>query len=235
VMVARGDLGVEMPPETVPGTQKRIVRLSRRAGKPVIVATQMLETMISSPTPTRAEASDVATAVYDGADAVMLSAETASGRYPVEAVTIMERIIESVEHDPHYRPIMDAVEAEPERTAADAITAAARQVAHTVGASAIVTYTTSGSTTLRAARERPDVPILCLTERLATARRLMLAWGVHPVVTADVRSFEEMVSKACHFAKAQGFARSGDRVVITAGVPFGTPGATNVLRLAWVE
>jgi pyruvate kinase len=234
-MVARGDLGVEMPPETVPGTQKRIVRLCRRAGKPVIVATQMLETMVSSPTPTRAEASDVATAVYDGADAVMLSAETASGQYPVEAVTIMEKIIESVEHDPLYRPIMDAVHAEPEHTAADAITAAARQVAHTVRASAIVTYTTSGSTTLRAARERPDVPILCLTERLETARRLMLAWGVHPVVTADVRSFEEMVSKACHFAKAQGFARSGDRVVITAGVPFGTPGATNVLRLAWVE
>jgi pyruvate kinase len=235
VMVARGDLGVEMPPETVPGTQKRIVRLCRRAGKPVIVATQMLETMIGAPTPTRAEASDVATAVYDGADAVMLSAETASGRYPLEAVTIMEKIIASVEGDPLYRPIMDAVHAEPEHTAADAITAAARQVAHTVRASAIVTYTTSGSTTLRAARERPDVPILCLTERLATARRLMLAWGVHPVVTADVRDFEEMVEKACRFAKTTGLARAGDRVVITAGVPFGTPGATNVLRLAWVE
>jgi len=235
VMVARGDLGVEMPPETVPGTQKRIVRLSRRAGKPVIVATQMLETMIGSPTPTRAEASDVATAVYDGADAVMLSAETASGKYPVEAVTIMEKIIESVEHDPLYRPIMDAVHAEPEHTAADAITAAARQVAHTVGARAIVTYTTSGSTTLRASRERPDVPILCLTERRDTARRLMLAWGVHPVVTEDVRSFEEMVEKACRIARDVGLAKAGDRVVITAGVPFGTPGATNVLRLAWVE
>jgi pyruvate kinase len=235
VMVARGDLGVEMPPETVPGTQKRIVRLSRRAGKPVIVATQMLETMIGSPTPTRAEASDVATAVYDGADAVMLSAETASGKYPVEAVTIMEKIIESVEHDPLYRPIMDAVQAEPEHTAADAITAAARQVAHTVGARAIVTYTTSGSTTLRASRERPDVPILCLTERRDTARRLMLAWGVHPVVTEDVRSFEEMVDKACRIARDVGLAKGGERVVITAGVPFGTPGATNVLRLAWVE
>ena len=235
VMVARGDLGVEMPPETVPGTQKRIVRLSRRAGKPVIVATQMLETMIGSPTPTRAEASDVATAVYDGADAVMLSAETASGKYPIEAVTIMEKIIESVEHDPLYRPIMDAVHAEPEHTAADAITAAARQVAHTVGARAIVTYTTSGSTTLRASRERPDVPILCLTERRDTARRLMLAWGVHPVVTEDVRSFEEMVDKACRIARDVGLAKGGERVVITAGVPFGTPGATNVLRLAWVE
>lgn len=235
VMVARGDLGVEMPPETVPSTQKRIVRLSRRAGKPVIVATQMLDSMVSAPTPTRAEASDVATAVYDGADAVMLSAETASGSYPIEAVSIMEKIIEQVEHDPLYRPIMDAVEAEPEHTAADAITAAARQVAHTVGAKAIVTYTTSGSTTLRASRERPDVPILCLTERVETARRMMLAWGVHPVVTADVRSFEEMVDKACRFAREQGLAKSGDRVVITAGVPFGTPGATNVLRLAWVE
>ncbi len=235
VMVARGDLGVEMPPETVPGTQKRIVRLCRRAGKPVIVATQMLETMVSSPTPTRAEASDVATAVYDGADAVMLSAETASGKFPVEAVTIMEKIIESVEHDPLYRPIMDAVHAEPEHTAADAITAAARQVAHTVDARAIVTYTTSGSTTLRASRERPDVPILCLTERVETARRVTLAWGVHPVVTADVSSFEEMVEKACRLAREHGFAKAGDRVVITAGVPFGTPGATNVLRLAWVE
>jgi len=235
VMVARGDLGVEYPPEEVPVIQRRIIRAARAAGRPVIVATQMLETMISSPTPTRAEASDVATAVYDGADAVMLSAETASGRYPVEAVTIMEKIIESVEHDPLYRPIMDAVHAEPEHTAADAITAAARQVAHTVRASAIVTYTTSGSTTLRASRERPDVPILCLTEKLDTARRLTLAWGVHPGVTADVRGFEGLVDKACRFAKAGGLAKAGERVVITAGVPFGTPGATNVLRLAWVD
>ncbi len=234
VMVARGDLGVEMPPELVPGLQKRIVRACRRAGKPVIVATQMLESMISAPAPTRAEASDVATAVYDGADAVMLSAETASGQYPVEAVSIMEKIIESVEHDPLYRPIMDAAHAEPEHTAADAITAAARQVAATVNAKAIVTYTTSGSTTLRASRERPTTPILCLTGRLDTARRLCLAWGVHPIVTADVRSFDEMVEKATGFARAAGFAGKGDRVVITAGVPFGTPGATNVLRIAWV-
>jgi pyruvate kinase len=234
VMVARGDLGVEMPPEVVPGLQKRIVRACRLAGKPVIVATQMLDSMVAAPAPTRAEASDVATAVYDGADAVMLSAETASGQYPVEAVSIMEKIVESVEHDPLYRPIMDAAHAEPEHTAADAITAAARQVARTVNAKAIVTYTTSGSTTLRASRERPEVPILCLTERVETARRLMLAWGVHPVVTADVSSFEEMVEKACRISAETGFAARGDRVVITAGVPFGTPGATNVLRIGWV-
>jgi pyruvate kinase len=235
VMVARGDLGVEMPPERVPGIQKRIVRTARRAGKPVIVATQMLDSMVQSPTPTRAEASDVATAVYDGADAVMLSAETASGKFPVESASIMEKIIEQVEHDPLYRQIMDAAHAEPEHTAADAITAAARQVAMTVRAKAIVTYTTSGSTTLRAARERPDTPILCLTEKVATARRLTLAWGVHPIVTADVRSFDEMVGKATALARKSGFAGPGDRIVITAGVPFGTPGSTNVLRLAWID
>ena len=234
VMVARGDLGVEMPPELVPGLQKRIVRACRRAGKPVIVATQMLDSMVTAPAPTRAEASDVATAVYDGADAVMLSAETASGQYPLEAVTIMEKIIQSVEHDPLYRPIMEAAHAEPEHTAADAITAAARQVAETINAKAIVTYTTSGSTTLRASRERPNAPILSLTARVETARRLMLAWGVHPVVTADISSFDEMIDKACRIAAESGFAAKGDRVVITAGVPFGTPGATNVLRIGWV-
>jgi pyruvate kinase len=234
LMVARGDLGVEMPPEDVPGLQKRIIRTARHAGKPVIVATQMLESMVGAPTPTRAEASDVATAVYDGADAVMLSAETASGEYPVEAARIMDRIIARVEHDPLYRAIMDAVHAQPEHTSADAITAAARQVARTIGASAIVTFTTSGSTTLRAARERPEVPILCLTEREATARRLCLCWGVHTVVTEDIRSFTDMVDKACAIASREGLSQAGDRVVITAGVPFGTPGATNILRIAWV-
>ena len=235
VMVARGDLGVEIPPEDVPGLQKRIIRTCRMAGKPVVVATQMLESMVHAPAPTRAEASDVATAVYDGADAVMLSAETASGEYPVEAVSIMDRIIARVEHDPLYRPVMDAVHAEPEHTSADAITAAARQVARTIGAAAIVTFTASGSTTLRAARERPEVPILCLTEREATARRLCLCWGVHAVVTEDIRSFTDMVDKACAIASREELAESGDRVVVTAGVPFGTPGATNILRIAWVS
>ncbi|WP_247872330.1 pyruvate kinase [Azospirillum sp. TSO35-2] len=235
IMVARGDLGVELPAEDVPTLQKRIVRESRRAGKPVIVATQMLESMVSAPAPTRAEASDVATAVYDGADAVMLSAETASGDYPVEAVSIMDRIARRVEHDPLYRTIMDAQHPDPQQTAADAITAAARQVAHTIQAAAIVTYTTSGSTTLRAARERPEVPILCLTSALETARRMQMVFGVHAVHTDDVANFSEMVQKATRAAHADGLAAEGQRLVITAGVPFGTPGNTNILRIAWVE
>ena len=234
IMVARGDLGVEMPPEDVPSLQKRIVRRCREAGKPVIVATQMLESMVSAPAPTRAEASDVATAVYDGADAVMLSAETAAGKYPFEAVAIMDRIIARTERDEVYRAIMATTHPELEHTAPDAITAAARQVAETIGAAAIVTYTTSGSTTLRAARERPAVPILCLTEAEATARRLAIAWGVHGVVTQDVRNFGDMVDKACAIAKSEGLARKGERLIVTAGVPFGTPGATNILRIAWV-
>lgn len=234
VMVARGDLGVELPPEDVPSIQKQIVRRCREAGKPVVVATQMLESMISSPAPTRAEASDVATAVYDGADAVMLSAETAAGKYPFEAVAIMDRIIARVERDEGYRAIMDTAHPDPEKTAPDAITAAARQVAETIGAAAIVTYTTSGSTTLRAARERPVVPVLCLTESRATARRLVLAWGVHGVVTQDVRNFSDMVDKACRIARDEELAQKGERLIVTAGVPFGTPGATNILRIAWV-
>jgi pyruvate kinase len=224
-----------MPPENVPGLQKRIVRTCRALGRPVIVATQMLESMIHAPTPTRAEASDVATAVYDGADAVMLSAETASGEYPLEAVTIMERIIERVEADPLYRPIMDADHAAPEPTASDAITAAAAQVARTVKAAAIVTFTTSGSTTLRAARERPEAPILCLTQNLRTARRLVLCWGTHTMVSEEFASFTKMVDKACEVAKAEGFAEAGETIAITAGVPFGTPGATNILRIAWIR
>ncbi|MBI1209361.1 MAG: pyruvate kinase [Azospirillum sp.] len=235
IMVARGDLGVEMPAEDVPSLQKRIVRESRIAGKPVIVATQMLESMIASPTPTRAEASDVATAVYDGTDAVMLSAETASGAYPIEAVSMMDRIARRVEHDPLYRTIIEAQHPEPQRTPADAITAAARQVAHTLSAAAIVTYTTSGSTTLRAARERPEVPILCLTSKVETARRLELAFGVHAEHTSDITSFSEMVQKACRIAVDDGIALPGQRLVITAGVPFGTPGNTNVLRIVWIE
>jgi pyruvate kinase len=234
IMVARGDLGVEMPPEDVPSLQKRILRSCRSEGKPVIVATQMLDSMVNAPAPTRAEASDVATAVYDGADAVMLSAETASGNYPIEAVTMMNRIVRRTEQDPLYRRLMDADHAEPEATSADAITAAARQIAHTIKAVAIVTYTTSGSTTLRAARERPDVPILCLTQRVATARRLSLCWGVHSVVTEDINNFQEMVAKAVTVARQEEFAKPGDRLVVTAGVPFGTPGATNILRIAWV-
>ena len=235
VMVARGDLGVELPPEQVPSIQKRIVRIAREKGKSVIVATQMLESMISSPSPTRAEASDVATAIYDGADAVMLSAETASGEYPIEAVSIMRKIALDVEKDELYRKIMDAEHPDPEHTSPDAITSAASWVAQTVAAAAIVNYTTSGSTTLRTARERPSVPILSLTEHLPVARRMMLCYAVHAVHTKDIDNFQDMVSKACRVASEQKIARKGQRLVITAGVPFGTPGSTNVLRIAWVE
>ena len=235
VMVARGDLGVELPPEDVPALQKRIIAACRAAGKPVVVATQMLDSMVHAPAPTRAEASDVATAVYDGADAVMLSAESASGEFPVESVTMMNRIISRTERDPVYRKVIEALHPELEATAADAISAAAAQVAHTVSAAAIITYTSSGSTALRVARQRPDVPILCLTAQVSTARRLALAWGAHCVETEDISSFSEMVGKACGIAHRDEFARPGQRVVVTAGVPFGTPGATNVLRIAWVE
>ncbi|WP_374304153.1 pyruvate kinase [Ferrovibrio sp.] len=235
IMVARGDLGVEMPLQAVPGVQKRIVRAARRAGKPVVVATQMLDSMVKAPVPTRAEVSDVATAVYDGADAVMLSAETASGEYPVEAVRTMNAIAEQIERDPLYRGIMDAEHNSPENTVSDAITAAARQVAETIRAAAIVTYTMSGSTALRAARERPKAPILCLTPLVETARRLSIAWGVNPVVAPDAVNFSDMVAKAVVLARDAELARPGDMLVVTAGVPFGTPGNTNVLRIARVD
>ena len=235
VMVARGDLGVELPPEEVPVIQRRIVAAVRQAGKPVIVATQMLESMISAPTPTRAEASDVATAVYEGADAVMLSAETAAGAYPVEAIEIMSRIAARVERDPAYRMTMNAASPPPESTSSDAITTAASQVARTIGAVAIATFTTSGSTTLRASRERPSMPILCLTAKPSTAQRLMLSYGVRSVVTPDIHSFSQMVERAAKMARSTGIARVGDQLVVTAGVPFGTPGNTNTLRIAVVE
>ncbi len=235
IMVARGDLGVELAPEDVPAKQKEIVRAARRAGKPVVIATQMLESMIHSSAPTRAEASDVATAVYDGADGLMLSAESAIGNYPIETVTIMNKIIERVESDAAYREYIENQHYDPEPTPADAITAAARQVAETVLATAVVTYTTSGSTALRAARERPSVPILALTPDLNTARRLAIVWGVHCLRTDDATSFQDMVDKACSAASHQEFANVGDCIVITAGVPFGTPGTTNVLRIAWIE
>ncbi len=234
-MLARGDLGVEIPAEKVPSIQKHVVRIARECGRPVIIATQMLESMITSPTPTRAEASDVATAIYDGTDAVMLSAETASGEYPVEAVTMMKKIARDVETDDIYRKIMDAEHPDPDETASDAITAAASNIAQTISAAAIVTYTTSGSTALRTARERPSVPILCITESLPVARRLCLSYGVHAIHTEDVDNFGDMVKKATRLASEHGFAERGQRLVITAGVPFGTPGSTNILRVAWVE
>jgi len=235
IMVARGDLGVEMPPEEVPSIQKRIVRSCRKAGKPVVVATQMLDSMVKSPTPTRAEASDVATAIYDGADAVMLSAESASGEYPVESVTMMDRIITRVEQDPFYRTAQDASLPQLEATTSDAITAAARQVAHTLKAAAIVTFTTTGITTLRAARERPEAPILAITPSLKTVRKLTLVWGVHSVQSREVKSFSEVVTDACVVAEQTEFAKRGDLIIVTAGVPFQVAGSTNILRIAQIE
>jgi pyruvate kinase len=235
LMVARGDLGVECPPEEVPLIQKRIVRTARAAGKPVVVATQMLESMIASPSPTRAEASDVATAVFDGADAVMLSAETAAGQYPYEAVNMMDRIVARVEQDPGWRTLTDADRPAPERSSAGAIAAAARQVASTIEAQCIATFSATGTTTLRVARERPDCPILGLTASERTARRCAVIWGVHPLVTPELHSMTDMVAKAIRAAHQEGFAKPGEEVVVTAGVPFGTPGTTNALRVAVVK
>ncbi|MEX1180735.1 MAG: pyruvate kinase [Cucumibacter sp.] len=235
IMIARGDLGVEMPLENVPGLQKRMIRLARRFGKPVVVATQMLESMISSPVPTRAEVSDVSIAVFEGADAIMLSAESAAGEYPVEAVAMMNRVAIAVEHDALYSGIIRAQQTEPERTAADAISAATRQVAETLDLAAIVTYTSSGSTGLRAARERPAKPIVALSPILSTVRRLSLVWGLHCVQTEDAASLEDMVDRACQIARREGFAQPKDRIAITAGVPLGTPGTTNMLRIAFIE
>ena len=234
LMVARGDLGVEMPLERVPGLQKQITRAARKAGKPVVVATQMLESMINSPMPTRAEVSDVATAVFDGADAVMLSAESASGAYPVEAVETMDRIAMSVEDDELYHSMIEAQRGAPEKTTPDAIMAAVHEVTETIEARAIVCWTKSGITAMRAARERSASPIIAPTPSLDTARRLCLVWGVHSVPTEDIRDFDDMVKRASNIARQEGFAQAGERIVITAGVPLGTTGATNMLRVAFV-
>ena len=234
-MIARGDLGVELPIETVPGLQKRMIRVARRYGKPVVVATQMLESMITSPVPTRAEVSDVSIAVFEGADAIMLSAESASGQYPVEAVSMMNKVAISVEGDVNYRGIIRAQATEPEATAADAISAATRQVAETLDLAAIVTYTSSGSTAIRAARERPAKPILALSPNMRTVRRLSVVWGIHCVETDDAVSLEDMVDRACVISVQEGLAQPGDRIAITAGIPLGTPGATNMLRIAFVR
>ena len=234
LMVARGDLGVEMPLERVPSLQKQMTRMARRAGKPVVIATQMLESMIQAPVPTRAEVSDVATAVYEGADAIMLSAESAAGQYPVEAVAMMNRIAVEVEADPTYRAIIQAQRAEPEATGADAIAAATREIADTLDLSAVVCWTFSGSTGLRVARERPKSPVIAITPNLSTGRKLSVVWGVHCVVAEDARDLDDMVERACRIAFREGFARGGQRVIIVAGVPLGTPGATNMVRIAFV-
>ena len=235
VMVARGDLGVEMPPEMVPPLQKRIVEVSRRMGRPVVVATQMLESMIKSPSPTRAEVSDVATAIYDGADAIMLSAESAAGDWPVESVAMMNAIGVSVENDPMHGDRMHFTITRPDATTADALAEAAKTIASTVSVAVIVCFTMSGSTARRVARERPSVPIMVMTPSPVTARRLGLLWGCHAIHTRDVESFEEMVAKSKRMALRSGLAKAGDRIIVMAGVPFRTPGSTNVLHIVHVQ
>ena len=234
-MVARGDLGVELPPEEVPLAQKRIVRAMRARGKPVIVATQMLESMINAPAPTRAEASDVAGAVFDGADAVMLSAETAAGKYPVEAVDMMDRIVTRVEQDEGWRLLTDAGCPQTETSISGAIAAAASQVARTIGAKAIAAFTASGSTALRIARERPVPPIMGIVTDPCVARRLSVAWGVHAVVSADTLTMTDEVARSAKLAREEGFAKHGESVVLAGGIPFGQAGTTNSLRVVTVK
>jgi pyruvate kinase len=233
VMVARGDLGVELEPEDVPVAQKKILRAARRRGIPAIVATQMLDSMVSAPTPTRAEASDVANAVYEGADAMMLSAESAAGQYPVEAVTMMARIIERVEKDPLWPGLMDAEHADVEDADVDALSAAARRAADAIRPGCLVAYTSGGATARRLARERPLQRVLALTPFLHVARRLALGWGLEPRVMAQPVDLDDMTNKAAQMAVSIGLAQPGQRLIILAGVPFGTPGATNLLRLAY--
>jgi len=234
LMVARGDLGVELPAERVPGLQKQMTRMARRAGKPVVIATQMLESMITSPVPTRAEVSDVANAVFEGADAIMLSAESAAGKFPVEAVLTMNRIGEECERDPTYRGVIAAQRPDPEATAGDAIADAARQIAETLDLSAIICWTSSGSTALRVARERPKPPVVAITPNVNTGRKLSLVWGVHCVIAEDAHDQDDMIDRAARISFRDGFAKAGQRVIIVAGVPLGTPGTTNMVRIAYV-
>ena len=234
-MVARGDLGVEMPPEEVPIIQKRIIASCRDFGIPVVVATQMLDSMVNSPSPTRAEASDVASAVFDAADCLMLSAESASGKFPVDSVKIMDRIIRGVENDISYRQILESKKIKLEQTTSDAISSAASQVVNTVFAKAIFTYTRSGATAKRAARERPTVPIIGLSPERLTARQLALIWGVHTIHAVEPKSFSGMIENACDLAKKEGIVKKGDYVVITAGAPIGVSGSTNNLRIAKIS
>lgn len=235
IMVARGDLGVEIPPEEVPSIQKRIVQCCRKLGKPVVIATQMLDSMVHSPSPTRAEASDVATAIYDGVDAVMLSAESASGQYPIEAVSIMNKIILATEQDPIYHQMLTNSRVDPLKTVADCITASAREIAHIISIPVIVTFSESGLTPLSAARERPDSPVLALTSNLTTARFLGLVWGVHSHLISPVSTFSEMVEIACRLACQENFAQNDDQILVAAGVPFGTIGGTNTLQIAKIN
>ncbi|MAE92255.1 pyruvate kinase [Salipiger bermudensis] len=232
IMVARGDLGVELPVQAVPPIQKRLIRKCRAAGKPVIVATQMLESMIESPMPTRAEVSDVATAIYEGSDAVMLSAESAAGQYPVEAVTTMNNVAVGVEQDSTYTEVIEASRNIEKTGVADGIVAAAREIAESANIKVICCFTSSGTTVAKVARERPRVPIIAMTSLRGTARRLSLTWGVNCVMTGELERFKQAVVNAARAARAQGYAGSEDQIVVTAGVPFNMPGTTNILRVA---
>ena len=232
IMVARGDLGVELPVQNVPPIQKRLVRRCRAAAKPVIVATQMLESMIESPMPTRAEVSDVATAIYEGADAIMLSAESAAGQYPVEAVSTMNNVAVEVESDPTYREIIEASRVVKRESVADGIVAAAREIAESTDIKAICCFTQSGTTALLTARERPRVPIIALTSLRGTARRLALSWGTNCIMTGELERFKQAVVNAARAAQSAGYATAADQIVVTAGVPFNVPGTTNILRVA---
>jgi pyruvate kinase len=235
IMVARGDMGVELPHEDVPGRQKELIRICRHTAKPVIVATQMLESMVNTPTPTRAEASDVATAIYDGADAVMLSAESAAGKYPVEAVSMMERIICRTERHKLYRSILRAIEPQVDPTPSHAVAGAAADLAETLGAAAVVAFTATGTTAMRIARQRPEVPIIALTPDARVARQLCLGWGVHSVQSADVENVADMVRQAKLKAAEEGLAGNSDHLVVVAGVPFGSSGHTNNIRVVRMD
>ncbi|SDY19426.1 pyruvate kinase [Citreimonas salinaria] len=232
IMVARGDLGVELPVQNVPPIQKRLVRKCRAAAKPVIVATQMLESMIESPMPTRAEVSDVATAIYEGTDAIMLSAESAAGKYPIEAVATMDNVAREVENDPTYAEVIESSRMANRESVADGIVAAARQIAEATDIKAICCFTSSGGTAALVARERPWVPIIALTSLRGTARRLSLTWGTHCVMTGELERFKQAVVNAARAARAEGYADVHDQIVVTAGVPFNTSGTTNILRVA---
>lgn len=235
IMVARGDLGVELPVQNVPPIQKRLVRKCRAVAKPVIVATQMLESMIESPVPTRAEVSDVAAAIYEGTDAVMLSAESAAGGYPIEAVTTMNAVAVEVEADPTYREVVEASRGGTKATVADGIVSAAREIAETTNINAICCFTQSGTTAHLVARERPRVPVIALTTEVGTARHLSLTWGMHCAMTGEVTRFKDAVIGAVRAALVEGFATQDDLIVVTAGVPFGRAGTTNILRVAPCE
>jgi len=232
IMVARGDLGVELPVYTVPPIQKRLIRGARAAAKPVIVATQMLESMIEAPVPTRAEVSDVATAIYEGADAIMLSAESAAGKYPIEAVTTMNNVAISVEKDPTYRQVIEASRQIRRESIADGIVAAAREIAEATNIKAICSFSQSGTTAALVSRERPRVPIIALTPLMSTARRLALTWGTHCVICEPQERLKGAVLAAVKAARNDGFAGVEDMIVLTAGVPFNVRGTTNVLRVA---